>query len=221
MKYFQSLKRGHPCTTGVRLVDLPRTRRTSATTSSRTAISRSNASAKGTQPTELCAIKTPPGTEVSCKAKAKSRPMGRDREGGKVSSSKPEKSRDMPAPSLHGPTTESQRPWAIELLSGPERRDPSATWPSIAERRTHVDVAVHHTPAAVWRSLGPAGDNLPCRAPELEPRPVQASVLFHVIVAQVQASWHILSLADSLPACCRRSASGQPPSWAFSFTLCP
>ena len=103
--------------------------------------------------------------------------------------------------------TKPGRTLSLEISGRPEHHRSSATVPSIiAEQRTPVDMAVHHTPVAVGRALGPGGDGLPCRAPELKPRPVQASVLFHMIVAHVQASWHISSLADSLPACCRRSA---------------
>ena len=208
MNYCQSLMQGHPCSSRDGFGDLPRTRRTSPTTSSRTAVPMSSASARMTQPAELRSVNTLPGTEVRCWMKGNTRPMGRDSEGRREGPSKREKSRNVPAPSLHVPTTETRPPWAIEVLSRPDRHSSSATRSSVAERRAPVDVAVHHTPAAVGRALGSACDGLPCRAPELKPRPVQASVLFHMIVAHVQASWHIFWLADILPPCCRRSSSG-------------
>ena len=209
MNYCQNLMQGHPCSTRHGFGDLRRTRRTSPTASYRTAAAKSIASVRRTQPAEICTIQTPSGTEVRSKVKAKTRPVGRDPEGGNERPSNRETSMDMPSPSPHVSSTETRRPWAIEVLSRPERHRSSATVPSIiAEQRTPVDMAVHHTPVAVGRILGPACDGLPCRAPELKPRPVQASVLFHMIVAHVQASWHIFWLADILPPCCRRSSSG-------------
>ena len=209
MNYCQNLMQGHPCSTRHGFGDLRRTRRTSPTAPSRTTVPMSIASASRTQPRELRSIQTPPDAEVSCQMQAKTRPMGRGPESRHERPSKRETSMDMPSPSLHGSSNATRRPWAIEVLSRPERHRSSATVPSIiAEQRTPVDMAVHHTPVAVGRVLGPACDGLPCRAPELKPRPVQASVLFHMIVAHVQASWHIFWLADILPPCCRRSSSG-------------
>ena len=156
---------------------------------------------------ELRAIQTFPGIEVRCQLKAKARPEGRRTKGGNECLGKREALGNVTAPSPHGPTTNSRRPWVAELLCRPKRPSSSGTVRSKeAEQRAPVDLAVHDTPAAVGRALGPAGDSLPCRAPELEPRPVHDSVFLHVIVTQILASWHVLSLAVSPPPCCRRMA---------------
>ena len=126
--------------------------------------------------------------------------LGRLHEGGTELSSRLETSKRLQSQSPHGQDSDSRPPCAHDHPGRAEGHIQVSTAPSeVTEGRAPVDVAVHHAPEAIGRRLGLAGDGRPCGAPELETRPVQTSVLFDVVVVQIVASRHVLSLAVSTP----------------------
>ena len=121
---------------------------------------------------------------------------------------------------VHKPsgTAEAARVEALQLRHGghQDRSFPAvrrhirsqAALSSQPVQETLQDAASHDAPAGVGRVLGPAGDDLPGRAPVLIEPSVQAAVRLYVVVPVAQASWHAFSLSDSLAPCCHSDAPG-------------
>ena len=108
-----------------------------------------------------------PSSEVSRMASSTIRPKRRGSTGEHERCWPRMSPRDLPSLAPVGPVTRNWWPWPLKLLGSPVCiLTYSATDFLQAIRRAPLSVEVHHTPAAVGRGLGAAGDGLPGHAPE-------------------------------------------------------